>query len=84
MHYSRPGFDSHLLSNHNRSDVNELSCDSDVFSSQNSSSENTIIRSTDTESDEEAQVDEVLEKEKPKHSWFVVPEIINRQMGEKS
>ncbi|CAH1173594.1 unnamed protein product [Phaedon cochleariae] len=43
------------------------------------SSDSTVIHDTDTESDEEDHP--VMKKEKPKHNWFVVPEIVNRQIG---
>ncbi|XP_018336202.1 DDB1- and CUL4-associated factor 8 isoform X2 [Agrilus planipennis] len=40
----------------------------------------TVIEDTDSdESDGEEPA--VLKKEKPKHNWFIIPEIINRQMG---
>ncbi|XP_066252842.1 DDB1- and CUL4-associated factor 8 isoform X1 [Euwallacea similis] len=65
----------------NRLNLNELSCDSDVFSSRHSNSENTMLRSTDTESDEDKDTDDILKKEKPKYSWFMVPQIVNRQYG---
>lgn len=68
------------VSDINMSTANELSCDSHLFS-RRSSSDNTVLPTTDTESDTEAQVIEVLRKEKPKHTWFVVPEVIKRQYG---
>lgn len=59
-----------------------LSSTGDYNSGHSTSSENTIIHSTDTD-EEEVQVEEVMKKEKPKHTWFMVPEVINRQMGKK-
>ncbi|XP_050298811.1 DDB1- and CUL4-associated factor 8-like isoform X2 [Anthonomus grandis grandis] len=64
--------------------VSVESCDSEGFSSRRSSSENTMIDSTDTyphSSDEEVQVNDVLTKEKPKHNWFLLPQIKTRQYG---
>lgn len=58
-----------------------LSSLGDYNSRRSTSSENTIIHSTDTESDEEAHVEEVMKKEKPKHTWYMVPELVNRQVG---
>lgn len=43
------------------------------FASGNSSY---VVRNTDTESENEECP--VLKKPKPKHKWFVVPEILNR------
>lgn len=68
-------------SDSNMSTANEFSCDSDMFSRRSSSS-STILPNTDIESDTEAQAIEVLKKEKPKHTWFVVPEVMKRQYGE--
>lgn len=48
-----------------------------MFSDESSSS--TVIHDTETES--EAEEHPVLKKEKPKHNWFMVPEIISRQIG---
>lgn len=42
------------------------------------SSPNVIIPDSDTENEEDLPV---LKKEKPKHKWFIVPEVINRQIG---
>lgn len=44
-------------------------------------SDSTVIQDTDTESEEEHPV---LKKPKPKHNWFVIPEIINRQIGSRA
>lgn len=65
------------------STANELSCDSDVFSrcSSSDSTTDTVLPNTETESEAETEVAEVFEKEKPKHTWFVVPEVIKRQYG---
>ncbi|XP_044748124.1 DDB1- and CUL4-associated factor 8 [Coccinella septempunctata] len=42
-------------------------------------STSTVIRETDTDS--EAEEPPVLKKTKPKHTWYVVPEVIKRQLG---
>ncbi|KAK4887786.1 hypothetical protein RN001_004057 [Aquatica leii] len=42
-------------------------------------SSSTVIHDTETESDNEEHP--VLKKQKPKHNWFMVPEVINRQIG---
>ncbi|KAF2905700.1 hypothetical protein ILUMI_00484 [Ignelater luminosus] len=47
--------------------------------SEMESSSSTVIHDTETESDLEELA--VLKKEKPKHNWFMVPELINRQIG---
>lgn len=41
----------------------------------------TVINDSETENEEEHPV---LKKDKPKHKWFLVPEVINRQAGYKS
>ncbi|KAF7281239.1 DDB1- and CUL4-associated factor 8 isoform X2 [Rhynchophorus ferrugineus] len=58
-----------------------LSSSGNFTSSHSTSAENTIIHSTDSESEEEAEVYELLKKDKPKHTWFMTPEILNRQIG---
>lgn len=45
-------------------------------------SSSTIIRDTESESDEDPPA--VLKKENPKHNWFIVPEVINRQLGNRA
>ncbi|ENN80678.1 hypothetical protein YQE_02903, partial [Dendroctonus ponderosae] len=54
--------------------------ESDAFSNLQSSSEDTIL-GTDSESEEEAEEEDVLSKEKPKPTWFLVPEVMSRQYG---
>lgn len=44
----------------------------------NSSLPSTIIRGSDSDSDDEVPP---IKKAKPKHSWFMVPEVANRQLG---
>ncbi|KAL1509191.1 hypothetical protein ABEB36_003965 [Hypothenemus hampei] len=67
--------------------TDEDSCDSDGENNNSTSgSENTIMHNTDTDSDSEGQDDEydeddVLRKAKPSHSFFMVPEFIQRQYG---
>ncbi|KAG5894583.1 hypothetical protein JTB14_017163 [Gonioctena quinquepunctata] len=36
---------------------------------------------SDTDSDSDEEEHPVMKKEKPKHNWFIVPEVINRQIG---
>lgn len=40
----------------------------------------------DSESDDSVEMEEppVLSKEKPRHKWFMVPEVLNRQIGASS
>lgn len=54
--------------------------ETDTFSNLQTNSEDTIL-GTDSESEDEAEEEDVLSKEKPKHSWFLVPEVISRQYG---
>ncbi|CAH2004622.1 unnamed protein product [Acanthoscelides obtectus] len=49
----------------------------DLFSS--SSSDSTVIHDSDQEVNDEVNM--LLLMPKPKHNWFVVPEVINRQIG---
>nr|CAI5835835.1 unnamed protein product [Callosobruchus analis] len=49
----------------------------DLFSS--SSSDSTIMHDSDQE--DIAEVHQLMKKPKPKHNWFVVPEVLNRQIG---
>lgn len=58
-----------------------VSSSGNFTSSHSTSAENTIIHSTDSESEEEAEVFELLKKDKPKHTWFMTPEVMNRQIG---
>lgn len=44
-----------------------------------SSSDSTVINDTDSDSNDEEPV--VLKKPHPKHNWFAIPEVVNRQMG---
>ncbi|CAG9858644.1 unnamed protein product [Phyllotreta striolata] len=46
------------------------------------SSNSTVINDTDIDSDDEDHA--VLKKEYPKHRWFMVPEVVNRQIGASS
>lgn len=46
------------------------------------SSDSTVIHDTDTDSDEE--VHPTLKKPKPKHKWFIIPEVVTRQIGTSS
>ncbi|KAJ8919538.1 hypothetical protein NQ315_002159 [Exocentrus adspersus] len=46
------------------------------------SSDSTVIHDTDTDSDDE--VHPILKKTKPKHKWFIVPEVMTRQIGKSS
>ncbi|XP_056639833.1 DDB1- and CUL4-associated factor 8-like [Diorhabda sublineata] len=47
-----------------------------------SSSNSTVINDTDVDS--EGEEHPAMKKEKPKHNWFVVPEVLNRQLGSSS
>lgn len=49
------------------------------FTSSPSSSDSTVINDTDSDSNDEEPV--VLKKPQPKHNWFAIPEVVNRQMG---
>ncbi|CAH1114287.1 unnamed protein product [Psylliodes chrysocephalus] len=48
----------------------------------NMSSNSTVINDTDIDSDDEEHP--TLKKEYPKHNWFMVPEVLNRQLGSSS
>lgn len=50
-----------------------------LFTSSPSSSDSTVINDTDSDSNDEEPV--VLKKSPPKHNWFAIPEVVNRQMG---
>ncbi|KAL3266469.1 hypothetical protein HHI36_010639 [Cryptolaemus montrouzieri] len=50
----------------------------DEYSSSPESS-STVILERDTDSDTEEP--QVLKKQKPKHTWYVVPEVLKRQLG---
>lgn len=64
----------------NGSEADNLDNLMNIFaSSPDGNSDSTVIHDTDTESEEEEHP--VLKKEKPKHNWFIVPEILNRQLG---
>ncbi|KAF5300000.1 hypothetical protein FQR65_LT09256 [Abscondita terminalis] len=58
-------------------DMNNMDPLSDGTAIDTSSS--SVIQDTETESDTEDHP--VLKKQKPKHNWFMVPEVINRQIG---
>lgn len=45
------------------------------------SSDSTVINDTDSDTREEDTPPQVLKKLPPKHTWFAVPEVINRQIG---
>lgn len=50
-----------------------------LFTSSPSSSDSTVINDTDSDSNDAEPV--VLKKVHPKHNWFAIPEVVNRQMG---
>ncbi|XP_030750750.1 DDB1- and CUL4-associated factor 8-like isoform X2 [Sitophilus oryzae] len=60
-------------------DLDSVLSSSGNFASDSTSAENTIVRSSDMDSEEET-INDILKK-KPKHTWFMAPEIINRQIG---
>lgn len=56
----------------------DTSSDNTNLSSDLDNSSTTVIHDSDTENEED---NSVLHKEKPKHKWFIVPEVLNRQLG---
>lgn len=46
-------------------------------------SSSTIVHDTESESEND-EPPAVLKKEKPKYNWFIVPEVINRQLGNRA
>lgn len=64
------------FSNHEQANLSNTSSD-DL--------EDSLSPFNDTESDDESvEIEDppVLTKSKPKHNWFMVPEVLNRQIGE--
>lgn len=73
-----------LLPSDNEEDLamQEESEDNILSLSSPASSDSTVIHDTDTDSDEE--VHPTLKKPKPKHKWFIIPEVVTRQIGASS
>lgn len=53
---------------------------SNLFTTSPSSSDSTVINDTDSDSNDEEDPP-VLKKSQPKHNWFAIPEVVNRQIG---
>lgn len=51
-----------------------------LFTSSPSSSDSTVINDTDSDSNDDEEPP-VLKKQQPKHNWFAIPEVVNRQIG---
>lgn len=69
-----------LLVLSNAEDEDSAMHEDDDLTPSPSSSNTTVINDTDSDSNDE---DEplVLKKPQPKHNWFAIPEVLNRQMG---
>lgn len=67
---------------------NRQRCDSDIIEALTEGdfevSSWTSVHDTDSDDSTEPEEHPVLKKEQPKHNWFIVPEILNRQLGNRA
>ncbi|XP_050513736.1 DDB1- and CUL4-associated factor 8 [Diabrotica virgifera virgifera] len=78
--------DSALHEEHSEDEEDNLDDVNPARSSTSSSNSTIVCFDTEADSDDSGDlaVLSILKKEKPKHGWFIVPEINNRQLGANS